>query len=431
MIIRLFFLQILKNKYTIQFLFHFTHKNMSFINKIIPSKKILLIDVGTYKVKAALCEYKNNEVFILNYAEKKQEASDILNGEITNIEWVSNTIEQTLNKILQNEKVNPHDIIINIPTTTIISSSKELNYTRSKSEENINIDELDYIVAKAEREALSDAKQQIYNKTWYTEVDMKLITSSITDINIDGFRVTNPLWFTGKNIKLSLLNIFIPASKYNIMNTIWNYLNKNILSIIPLEFSIPKLIAAWEYAYDDILFIDIGNTKSSIIIQKAGVILWFDKIHLWIHDLIKTIKEKTNETTIEIIKNLQKSNMYQKEKQDFLEIWEEWFIISIKEILKSHLVPHKIFLSGWGDNEFIRTYIENIDLSKHLLHTLKPFVFIQPNYETDIDIQWDKDIFNKTNLWLLSMILASKDIVQYKNNPLLSLIKNFLEKNEL
>lgn len=404
---------------------------MSFISKIIPSKKVILVDVGTYKVKIALCEYKNNEINILEYWEKKQEASDIIGSEIANIEWVSNTIALALDKLLREKNINPHDIIINIPTSTIISSGKNLSYVRSAADENISIEELDYIVAKAEKEALLEAKTQIYNKTGYSEVDMKLITSSITDINIDGFKVSNPLWFTGKNINLSLLNIFIPASRYNIINTIGNFLEKNILSIIPLEFSLPKVLSSWDYAFDDVLFIDIGNTKSSLIIQKSGVIIGFDKINLWMNDLIKTIKEKTGETTIEVIKNIQNNDKYIEEKKEFLSVWEEGFIISIKEILQANLVPYKILLSWWWDNNFVREHISKIDLRKYTLHSLKPFSFINIDFEKDIKINGDKKVFDKTNIWLLSMIIASKEIIQYKNNPILSIIKNFLEKNEL
>lgn len=404
---------------------------MSFISKIIPSKKVILIDVGTYKVKIALCEYKNNEINILSYWEKKQEASDIIWSEIANIEWVSNTIEQALEKVLKWHNINPNDIIINIPTSTIVSSWKILNYTRENNGENITIEELDYIIAKAEKEALDEAKIEIYNKTGYSEVDMKLITSSITDINIDGFKVTNPLGFTGKNINLSILNIFIPSSRYNIINTIWNYLWKNILSIIPLEFSFPKVLSWSDYAYDDVIFVDVWNTKSSLIIQKNWVIIWFDKINLWVNDLIKSIKEKTWETTIEIIKNIQNNEKYIEEKKEFLSVWEEWFIITLKEILKSNLIPYKIFLSGWWDNNFLREHILKIDLSKYTLHSLKPFSFINIDFEKDIKINWDKKIFDKTNIWLLSMIIASKEIIQYKNNPILSIIRNFLDKNEL
>jgi len=50
---------------------------MSFISKIIPSKKVLIIDVWTYKVKVAVCEFKNWEINIVNLAEKKQEITNI------------------------------------------------------------------------------------------------------------------------------------------------------------------------------------------------------------------------------------------------------------------------------------------------------------------------------------------------------------------
>lgn len=404
---------------------------MSFINRLIPSKKVLIIDVWTYKVKIALCEYKNNEINILSYAEKRQNASDIIWGEIANIEWVSNTILEALEKLLHQKNINPKDIIINIPSSTLISTSKNINYYRENEKENIGIKELDYIIAKAEKEALENARKEITKKTWYIDVDMKLITSSIVDMNIDWFRVSNPIWFTGRNIFISILNIFIPASRYNIINTIANYLEKNILSIIPLEFSLPKIISTSEYVYDDVIFIDIWNTKTSIIIQKSWVIIWCNKLNIWINDLIKTIKEKTWETSIEIIKNIENLEKYKQEKKEFLEVWEEWFIIALKEILNSNLVPYKIFLSGWWNNNFLRDHIWKIDLNKYALHSIKPILFINIDVEKDFNnINWDKKIFDKTNLWLLSMIITSLEIVNYKNNPVISIIKNFLEKNE-
>lgn len=403
---------------------------MSFIKKLIPSKKIIIIDVWTYKIKTALLEYKNNEIRLLSFAEKKQENSHIIWSEIANIEWVSESIEIAINKLLKWHNINPNDIIINIPTSSIIWSKKDIFYIRTKPDEVITLKELDYIIWKAERESLDEAKIEIKNKTGYSEVDMKLITSSIWSMTIDNFKVSNPIWFTWKEIHISILNIFIPASRYNILTTIWNYLWKNILSIIPLEFSMPKLLQNSDFAYDDVVFIDVWNKKTSLIVQKAWVIVWFDKIDIWINDLVKSIKEKTMETNIEIINKIQKDNEYIEEKNEFLSVWEEWFILTLKEILPSNLVPYKIFLSGWWDNNFLRNYIKNIDLNKYSLHSLKPFTFINIDLEKDINIVWDKTVFDKTSYWILSMILTSPEVINYKNNPILLIIRNFLDKNE-
>jgi cell division ATPase FtsA len=145
-------------------------------------------------------------------------------------------------KALRDHNFNPKDIIINIPTSTLVSSANKIVYSRSNKETPIDLNELDYIIAKAEKKALEDAKREITKKTGYLEVDMKLITSSITSIKIDNFQVSNPIGFTGENVVLSTLNIFIPSSRYNLIQMIGNYLGKNILSIIPLEFSLPKLL---------------------------------------------------------------------------------------------------------------------------------------------------------------------------------------------
>lgn len=403
---------------------------MSFIKKLIPSKKALIIDVGTYKIKATLCEYKNNEVYLLWYAEKRQDNTHIIGSEIASIEWVGESIEVAIAKLLKGHNIDPHDMIINIPTSSIISSKKDISYIRTKPDENITLEELDYIIAKAERESLAEAKVEIKNKTGYSEIDMKLITSSIVSMNIDNFKVSNPIWFTGKEINISILNIFIPASRYNILTTIGNYLGKNILSIIPLEFSMQKILGNTDFAYDDVVFVDIGNTKSSLIVQKGWVIEGFDKIDIGISDLVKSIKEKTGETNIEIINKLQKDSEYVEEKKEFLSVWEEWFILTLKEILKTNLVPYKIFLSGWWDNNFVREHIKNIDLNKYSLHSLKPFAFITIDLEKDLNIIGDKKCFDKTSYGIISMMIASREVINYKNNPVLSIIRNFLDKNE-
>lgn len=403
---------------------------MSFISKIIPSKKVLIIDVWTYKVKVAVCEFKNWEINIVNLAEKKQEITNIYGSEIANIEWVTDTISSVIDKALKNYNFNPKNIIINIPTSTIVSCWEKIDYERMDKNNEIDLNELDYIIWKIENKALNIAKNEIVKKTWFLDVDMKLITSSITEISIDWLKVSNPIWFTWKNISLSTLNIFIPVSRYNIIQTISNHLNKNISSIIPLEFSIPKLLIWSEYSMDDVLFLDIWNSKTSIIIQKKWVTIWFDRIEIWMNDLIKKIKKNHNLTTINILKNID-DKKFEKEKNEFLEVWETWLVISIKEILKENInIPTNILITGWWNLDFIKERFKNIDLSQYMLYLAKEFNFINIDLDSlSINTNWIE--FNSSNLWLLSLIIATKDIVESKQNKVLDLLKNFLDQNEI
>jgi len=403
---------------------------MSFIQKLISWKKVLIIDIWTYKIKIALCEFKNNTVQILDLVSKKQESKNILSWEIADIYWVSETILFLFKKLLQKNNL-PKDIVINIPTSSIISIWKNINYKREKKDEKIDFRELDNIIWKIEFQALEEAKKEIKQKTWYLDIDMKLITSSITNILIDNFKVSNPIWFTWKEINISTLNMFIPYSRYNIFESISWKIWKNILSIIPQEFCIPKMFEYTDYKEDDIIFIDIWSSKTSIIVQKKWVIIWNTRIEIWIQDLIQNIKSNTFDTTINIINLLHKKDENIEEKTNFLQVWTTWLIIWLKEILNSSLIPNKIFISWWWDNLFIREYLKNIDLNEFWLHSTKPINFIEINFENEIEIlSENKEIFDKTNIALLSMILQTKEIININKNPINDILKKFLEENE-
>jgi len=149
------------------------------------------------------------------------------------------------------------------------------------------------------------------------------------------------------------------------------------------------------------------------------------------NDLIKNIKEKTSEVSLDIIEKISHSDAYQREKEAFLSVWEEGFLMATAEIIGSGLIPHKIFLSGWGNQVFIQEYIKQINLSRGHLHTTHPIQFLKYDIQKDIPFESDVDIFSSQHLGLLSMILASKEIIHYRSNPVFAILKNFIEKNEL
>lgn len=405
---------------------------MSFIEKLIPWKKVLVIDIWTYKIKTAITEYKNGDIFLIWYSEQKQEPLNIIGSEIANIQWVCDDITKAINKLSTFSNTIPNDIFINIPSSKIVSFSKTVKYKRLKPNEQIDMIELDYIIWNIEKEAINEAIKEINKKTWYIDVEVKLIASSITNMTIDNFPVSNPIWFTWEEITLTVLNIFIPASRYNIIQTIKNELWKNILSIIPLELSIPKIFEYSDYAFKDIIFIDIWNTQTCLSIQKWWEIIWCKRFEIWINDLIKIIKEKTNFSTLQIIEELKKEkNNFTNEINNFLSVWGEWYLISLREILKDSIVPSNIFVSWWWDNPFLRKYLENVDLKNYELYKTKDFNIINCDLSKNINFKNENLKIESYMIWIFSMILTWKEIIRQKNNKISLILKNFLDKNKL
>lgn len=403
---------------------------MQFIRKFLPSKKILLVDIGTYKVKTAICEYKEWDIILQGYGEKKQEPSYIIETEIGNLEGVMETIVYTYKKAYEKNKCTPTHVIFSIPTIHTITYAKELAYVRETPHEPITIKELDSIIKKIESQALAYAKTEITKQTGLSYVEMKLVTSSITHMTLDNYQITNPIWFSWKYFILSTLNVFIPASRYALLQGIGKKLKKNILAILPQEFCITKIIEHTEYVYDTLLSVDIGNSHTYLVFQKWGSIIKCNRIPLWMKDLIYLIREHYGDTYINIIENLHKNERYEKEKQFFLSLWKENIETFLSEIMAPNTFWMKIFLS-WGSAEkpFLKECLQKIHIyvakENNNMHPIIGFDSIK----TKLPIKANMHMFSSQHATLFGMILAAKELIQETKNPISLILKHFIEKN--
>ena len=168
----------------------------------------------------------------------------------------------------------------------------------------------------------------------------------------------------------------IPNDKYNTIQYIGNYLGKKIAKILPSEFSVTQIFKNTE----DIVFVDIGSSHISIVIKKGKNILGLSKIPLGMNDLIKNIQKKYKLTRTEIIANID-SPVYLAEKQEFLTIFDSCLITGIEEIIHDDICPHRFFLSGGGNNAFLRQHLASLSLGKHHIRSIGEIELIQPELE--------------------------------------------------
>lgn len=143
-----------------------------------------------------------------------------------------------------------------------------MNYVRENLEDPINMEEIDHIVRKVEHTSLDRVKGEIREKTGIVESEMKLVTTSIISITVDGKKIGNPIGFTGKNIKLGIINIFVPLFYVSMIQNIRRGLSKNIISLIPSIITLPKLLEDKNEYFDFNACIDFGSSKTTIVIEN-------------------------------------------------------------------------------------------------------------------------------------------------------------------
>lgn len=389
---------------------------MPFTQKKIAPKIIWIIDIGSYKIRVWICKIYNNELNLIWYWEKRQNSDDIVMHEFVNLEWICDNINLAIEKAEIDAGIVIQDIIINIPFEEIFFETSQINHIRQNSKISIDKKELIEMMQDVEYQALKKHYKHIRSTSGYTKKDLRLIIWGISELKVDKQKTKKLLKLSPKEVNISLLNIFIPETKYETIQTIWRVLGKNIKKIIPSEFAITKLFKKKQ----DVVIIDLWSTQTSIIVKKDNKILWVEKHAFWIDSLIKKIRQNYNRTKIEIINTIDQ-DIYELEKKEFLEIFENILVISLEEILWETICPSDFFMIWGGSNKFLRDYLSQANLNQHNLKVAKDISFITPTIE-----YFDNIDSSKSNLNIYSMMMSTLSFIKKEKDPIEESLKNAL-----
>lgn len=389
---------------------------MNFIKKEIIAETIWIIDIWSYKIRAWICNFKNWELELIWYWEKRQDTKYIKSWEVVNLEWLCKNIEFALKKAEQKAKIKTEKMIINISFKEVFIKTLKLNYRRKEKYEKIDKNELDTIIKKVEKKIISEHLDEIKNESWYNKSNLKLILSNISRIQIEKIDTKKLLWQHWENITLSILNIFIPLSQYDLLEYIEEYLNRKIVKIIPSEYSITKLFKK----KDNIVILDIWNYHTSIIIKKEWQIIWVSKIPVWIWNLVKSIRKGNDVSKIDIINSMDE-NIYADEKIDFLEIFEECLVAGIDKVLWDNICPHNFFVSWWWGNIFVKNFIKQIQFQKQWIKIIKEVKFVEPR------IKYLENISSNSNLNIISMMMTTLEFIKKWKDPVSESLRKLIK----
>ncbi|MCP4524149.1 MAG: hypothetical protein GY828_08075, partial [Candidatus Gracilibacteria bacterium] len=213
---------------------------MTFTHKKISPRILGIIDIGTYKIRVAICKFYNQEVELIGYGEKRQDTDDFSVNPFNNLENICENISGAIQKAEKDAQQKIKKIIINIPFEEIFFHTNKINFRREEYDTPIHKKELNSIIKHIESQSLKKHYHKISQRSGYKAKDLRLIIGGISEIKIDKKKVSNILHTNPTEINFSLLNVFIPEHKYEIIQTIGRVLDKKIAKIIPCEFAITK-----------------------------------------------------------------------------------------------------------------------------------------------------------------------------------------------
>lgn len=243
-----------------------------------PSKDCLLaLDIGTEFVKALLLkvedcplEGKNDQKIgvVIGVGRQRQRAKDMIAGAVADIEGVVETCRQAIKQACQSVKIRPERVVLGVAGEFVKGVTSNFVFTRSSPEQEIDSAELQNIIQKVQWKAFDQMRQSLAWETCRREVEIKPINALLAEVRIDGYRVTNPLGFQGREVFLSIFNVYASLVHLQALEKVAAKLGLELLSVAAESYALAKALNLPSSA--GAIFIDIGGGTTDIALVRQG-----------------------------------------------------------------------------------------------------------------------------------------------------------------
>ena len=376
---------------------------MGIFSKILGGSKsdlqyYLSLDIGTEVVKALVfkVDTENGNAIVKGVGRTRQGIKDMHSGAVSDITGViencARAIEaaKTMAGVKKVEKA-----IVGIAGELVKGTTTTVHYERIKPEMRIDFPELKNIIQKVQWKAFDRIRQQLAWETGHSEIEVKLINAAIVDVRIDGYKITNPLGFQGKDVSIAVFNAYAPMVHLGALQTIADELDLELLCIAAEPYAVAKSMGIDDVIDFSAIFIDIGGGTTDIALVRNGGLEGTKMFALGGRAFTKRLAtelnigfEEAENFKIKYAEGKLGRDVAAKLEKIFFDdcnVWLSGVELSLSEFSDSDLLPNRIFLCGGGSGlPGIKKALLSSQWTKNL-----PFV-----KELEVNFLQPKDVVN-------------------------------------
>lgn len=401
------------------------------IKKRTSENAFLVLDIGTDYVKALVCEAEGNKALVLGSARKKQKLGDVQSGIITDIAAVISRCNGAIKEAENQAGVHTEKMILGISGELVKGATATTSYVRRDSSTKLDLAELKNIVHKVQWRAFEHIRAQLADETGYSDLDIKLVHAAVVDVRVDGYKVSNPIGFQGKEVSLSIFNAFAPLVHYGALQTIASEIDKELLAIAAEPYALSRLIGQDEGGQFGAIFIDIGAGTTEIAVVCEGSVVGTKMFTLGGNTFTKRLARTLNVSfeEAEEVKLLYSADKLERQSnkivrealQEDRDLWLSGVLLTLEDFDQIETLPSKILLSGGAAHlPEIKESLEGREWVKKLPFARKPQInFFHPKMAGQI-IDENKLLHDQQDI--IPMALANMALSQLNNEQALSTV---------
>lgn len=401
---------------------------------------LVALDIGTEFVKALIgkIDKESGTVEIIGVGRAHQSLTDMQAGAISDIAGVVENCDRALNIAEEQAGISVRTCIIGIAGELVKGTTTTVRVARKQSDKPLDVAEMEKIINLVQGRAQSKAKQQLAWELGGKEVEVRLVNSALVSIEIDGYPVTNPIGFQGKDIVVQLYTAFAPMIHIGALEKTAQELDLDLLAVAAEPFAVARAVIGNNPNQSlSAILMDVGGGTTDIAVINEGGVQGTKMFGIGGRAYTKGI-ERDLGVDFEVAENFKvglSNNKAPVSKRPAIEkalgktadVWIGGIELALSEFNKLDHLPHRMFLCGGGSSlDLLMERLQESEWYKTLPFTRKPTVHhIRPEQVSGIK-DLTGDVNDHTMITAMGLLRVGMDTMQFSGGA--SSIKDRIDK---
>ena len=394
--------------------------------KQLPAERHLVaLDIGTEYVKALIGRVTDEGLEIIGAGRAHQKLSDMQAGAIADIGGVVENCDAALNEAEQQAGVSVRSAIIGIAGELVKGTTTTVRVVRNQPDKALDIAEVERIIKLVQQRAEAKAKKQLAWELGGKQVEVKLVNSALVGIEIDGYPVTNPVGFQGRDVLVQLYTAFAPMIHIGALERTAQQLDLDLIAVAAEPFAVARsVIGDDQSASMSAILMDVGGGTTDIAVVNDGGVQGTKMFGIGGRAYTRSIERDLNidfddaeQLKLGLAVNsvpAKRAEAVEKSLGKVLDVWVSGIELALSEFTKLDHLPHRLYLCGGGSSlQMLVDRLHDSDWYSSLPFTRKPVVeYIRPDQVIGMQDVTGK-ITDHTYITAMGLLRVGLDTVQY------------------
>jgi cell division protein FtsA len=344
------------------------------------------LDIGTEFAKALVFEIEDGRGTVQGVGRKRQGLAHMQSGTVADISAVVDNCAVALQEAEEMAGFRPEQVVIGIAGELVKGFTTVHDQERARPDVQITQAELGKLIEAVQRQAMREAERSVTWETGLQSVDVRLVHAAVVGAWIDGYAVTNPIGFQGRNVRIAIFDAFAPLVHLGALQTVAAKLGMELIAVVAEPYAVARVLDSEQVRQGGALFIDVGGGTTDVALVRQGGIEGTRMFALGGRAFTKSIADRlelpfprAEALKVDYARGIagDRAKDVREIVADDVAVWAAGVELVMEELAAGDLLPGRIYLCGGGSRlPEIRDALADTAFADHLPFARPPEVTI-------------------------------------------------------